>query len=110
MSHLKEKSIKFSIDDFGTGYSSLSYLQKLPLDEIKIDRSFVQEMLNNSRSAAIVETIATMANKLNFSLIAEGVENEQQKAFLASHGCHYYQGYLFDQPLPGDSLIKKYIN
>lgn len=110
MKKLKEMSIKFSIDDFGTGYSSMQYLQRLPLDELKIDQSFVKDVDTNSHNAAIVETIIAMAKNLNFSLVAEGVEEEGQKAFLEKHGCHCFQGYLFEKPIAEDLLIEKYFN
>ena len=108
MEALKELSIHFSIDDFGTGYSSMLYLQRLPLDELKIDQSFVKDVDTNSRNAAIVETIITMAKNLNLSVIAEGVEEDSQRAFLAEHGCNSYQGYLFERPVSGDVLLNKY--
>ncbi|MBT6455063.1 MAG: GGDEF domain-containing protein, partial [Gammaproteobacteria bacterium] len=109
MERLKSMAIKFSIDDFGTGYSSLSYLQKLPLDEIKIDQSFIQEMLEDKGSAAIVEMIITMADKLGFTLMAEGVETIQHKEFLKSLGCFNYQGYYFDRPMSEEKFVEKYI-
>ena len=110
MEALKELSIHFSIDDFGTGYSSMLYLQRLPLDELKIDQSFIKDVDTNSRNAAIVQTIITMSKNLNLTLIAEGVEEESQREFLLEHGCTSYQGYLFEKPITEDVLIEKYFN
>lgn len=101
---LKETGIMFAMDDFGTGYSSLAYLSKLPLDQVKIDRSFVKNMLVNKADAIIVQTIIGMARNLNMEVIAEGVETEEQRSFLAKSGCLNYQGYLFSEPLPEDSF------
>jgi diguanylate cyclase (GGDEF)-like protein/PAS domain S-box-containing protein len=99
MFRLKGKGIGFSLDDFGTGYSSLSYLSRMPLDQLKIDRSFVNDMVINPGDAAIARTIIGLANSLSLGVIAEGVETEVQRAFLATAGCHAYQGYFFSKPL-----------
>ena len=100
MDALKLLGICFSIDDFGTGYSSLSYLKKLPISQLKIDRSFVSEIDTNQSDAIIVKTIIDMANNFGFNVIAEGVETETQRACLELHGCLIYQGYLFSKPVP----------
>ncbi len=100
MNAIKLLGVKFSMDDFGTGYSSLSYLTRLPLDQLKIDRSFVTQLPGNQSDAIIAQTIVTMGRSLGLNVIAEGVESEAQKAFLESHGCHAYQGFLFSRPLP----------
>lgn len=95
---LKQSGIRFAIDDFGTGYSSLHYLQQLPLDQLKIDQSFVRGLPDDSNSLAIIRAIIAMANSLELEVIAEGVETEAQRAILLSNGCHQYQGYLFARP------------
>lgn len=104
MKALKSLGLGFSLDDFGTGNSSLSYLSRLPLDQIKIDRSFVQNLPDNRNDAIIAQTIITMAKSLGLDVIAEGVETEAQREFLVRHGCNAYQGFLFGKPLPQDEF------
>ena len=99
MMELKALGVRFSLDDFGTGYSSLSYLGNLPIDELKIDRSFFINSATQEKDAAIIRTIAVLAQSLQLELIAEGVENQEQQSFLDAHGCHIYQGFLFSRPL-----------
>jgi diguanylate cyclase (GGDEF)-like protein len=101
---LKSTGIRVSIDDFGTGYSSLNYLKKLPLDELKIDRSFIQEITNNHADAVITETIINMAKNFGYSVIAEGVEEAEQRDLLIEKGCHYFQGFFFSKPLPPNEI------
>lgn len=100
MQRLKEEGISFSLDDFGTGHSSLSVLKRLPIDELKIDQSFVGDLEENSDDQFIAQTIISMGKNLGLNVIAEGVETEGQKNLLHQYGCHTYQGYLFGKPLP----------
>jgi EAL domain-containing protein (putative c-di-GMP-specific phosphodiesterase class I) len=104
MRELKLLGIYFSLDDFGTGYSSLQYLKLLPLDQLKIDQTFVRDISANTNDAAIVKTIVVMSETLGLKVIAEGVETQSQRDFLDLHGCHFFQGYLFGKPLPIDEL------
>ena len=104
---LRGIGLKFSLDDFGTGYSSLSYLRRFPIDTLKIDRSFVQDMTTNSDDASIVAGIIGLAHNLRISVVAEGVETESQRAMLASQGCDQYQGYYFSKPLPASEIVNK---
>jgi EAL domain-containing protein (putative c-di-GMP-specific phosphodiesterase class I) len=100
MNALKEKGLRLSLDDFGTGYSSLSYLKKLPLDQLKIDQSFVRDMLFDSNDVAIVRTVVELARGMGLHVIAEGVETQEQRQFLAELGCLSFQGYLLSRPVP----------
>ena len=100
MNSLGALGIKFSLDDFGTGYSSLQYLKALPLDQLKIDQSFVKNITTNKSDRAIVNTIISIANSLELDVIAEGVETIEQKQYLLDNGCNSYQGYLFSKPIP----------
>jgi diguanylate cyclase (GGDEF)-like protein/PAS domain S-box-containing protein len=109
MTALKAHGIGFSMDDFGTGYSSLSQLRQLPLDQLKIDQSFIRDVLNCEKDAAIVSTIIALGRSLNLSVIAEGVETEGQRNFLENEGCHVYQGYLFSKALPA-SQFEEFVN
>ncbi|HYW57124.1 MAG TPA: EAL domain-containing protein [Polaromonas sp.] len=104
MSMLKDAGVTLSIDDFGMGYSALSYLKYLPIDQLKIDRTFIKDVLTDPNDAAIARTIVGLAQSLGLNVIAEGVETEAQREFLARHGCPNYQGYLFSKPLPIDQL------
>ncbi|MBT2786151.1 MULTISPECIES: EAL domain-containing protein [unclassified Halomonas] len=101
---LKARGVRFSLDDFGTGYSSLAYLAQLPLDQLKIDQSFVQQVLDSQANAAIVESTIALAESLNLEVIAEGVETKAQQAWLLAHDCHAYQGYLFGRPVTAEAI------
>src|SRR5690606_24652371 len=104
MTELKRLGVCFSLDDFGTGYSSLAYLARLPLDQLKIDQSFVQGLLLASNSAEIAQMITLLAERMGLSVLAEGVETPQQQAALKERGCHHFQGYLFGRPMPVEEL------
>jgi diguanylate cyclase (GGDEF)-like protein/PAS domain S-box-containing protein len=104
MNALKVCGVGFSLDDFGTGYSSLAYLKRLPLDQLKIDQSFVRDLLTDPNDAAIAGTIVTLANSMALNVIAEGVETEMQRQCLEDLGCYAYQGYLFGRPEPAERL------
>jgi EAL domain-containing protein (putative c-di-GMP-specific phosphodiesterase class I) len=104
MIELKQIGIGLSLDDFGTGYSSLSYLKSLPLDQLKIDQSFIRDVLVDPSDAAIACAIVSLSQILGLSVIAEGVETEAQRTFLVKHGCQTYQGFLFSPPLPAEQF------
>ncbi len=104
MAMLKARGVGFSLDDFGTGYSSLSYLKRLPLEQLKIDKFFVNNVLTDTDGAAIARTIVALAHSMDLKVIAEGVETEEQHGFLAGEGCQAFQGYLFGRPMPAEEL------
>ena len=100
MNVLKETGIQFSLDDFGTGYSSLQYIQQMPLNQLKIDQSFVRNLSADPEGNSIVRTIIAMAKGMNMDIIAEGVETDEQRQLLRLLGCNHYQGYFFSKPVP----------
>lgn len=106
LEQLKALGVGISIDDFGTGYSSLNYLKNFPIDYIKIDKSFVSELMNNEKGAIIVKAIITLAHNLHKEVIAEGVETKEQLEFLKNHKCDISQGYFFSKPLPANEIEK----
>jgi EAL domain-containing protein (putative c-di-GMP-specific phosphodiesterase class I) len=107
MRRLRTLGLSFSIDDFGTGYSSLSYLQRLPLREVKIDKTFVDDLVTNTTSEAIVRAIIALAIGMRIDVLAEGVETEEQKVRLTALGCERMQGYLFARPMDLDAMERK---
>jgi EAL domain-containing protein (putative c-di-GMP-specific phosphodiesterase class I) len=104
MTRLKARGLAFALDDFGTGYSSLSYLHRLPLDELKIDKSFVRNLPTDRHSAAIAETIIVLGRTMGLAVLAEGVETEAERDLLIRLGCETFQGYLFGRPQPAEAL------
>ncbi|MFS0861297.1 EAL domain-containing protein [Fredinandcohnia sp. 179-A 10B2 NHS] len=108
LNKLKDVGVRISVDDFGTGYSSLSYIKRFPIDTLKIDQSFVREVLTDEKDAAITTTIIHLAQSLGLSVIAEGVEDEKQVEFFKIMGCHKAQGYYFSKPLPENEMIEHY--
>ena len=106
MGALKRQGLSFSLDDFGTGYSSLAYLRKLPLDQLKIDRSFMRDVLTDQNDASIVRSIIALGDSLGLEVMAEGVETAGQRQFLADAGCHLYQGFLYQQAMSGETFTQ----
>ena len=109
MTILKRYGIMFSLDDFGTGYSSLTYLQRIPIDQLKIDQGFVRDIMVSANDAEITKMIIVLAKTLGISVLAEGVETEAQRDVLEKQGCYHYQGYLFGKPMPIDEFEQYFI-
>ncbi|MDQ7068900.1 MAG: EAL domain-containing protein [Sulfurimonas sp.] len=104
LNQIHDLGIEIAIDDFGTGYSSLLYLKKLPLDKLKIDREFVKDIPEDEDDMAITKAIIALGKSLNLTLIAEGVETQEQKEFLVKNGCELIQGYFYSRPLPAEEI------
>lgn len=104
LAQLHQKGVKLSLDDFGTGYSSFSYLQDLNIDYLKIDKSFIQSLSKNDKSLAIVKSIIDMGRNLGLSVIAEGVETQEDKSILLDADCHIVQGYLYSKPTTAEGI------
>jgi EAL domain-containing protein (putative c-di-GMP-specific phosphodiesterase class I) len=105
LNKLKELGVKLSIDDFGTGYSSLSYLSRFPLDVLKIDKSFINQLTTDEKGLAITQAIIAIAHTLHLEVIAEGVENEKQIEILQRLNCKYVQGYFFGKPISAEDTL-----
>jgi EAL domain-containing protein (putative c-di-GMP-specific phosphodiesterase class I) len=110
MNELTAIGIRFSVDDFGTGYSSLTYLKRLPIHEIKIDKSFVQDAPTDPNDATLVDTILAVAERMQLDVVAEGVETREQAAFLNARGKILHQGYLYSRPEPADDWMERLRN
>ncbi len=111
LEYIKKMGIDISIDDFGTGYSSLSYLRQLPVDELKIDKSFIDDIPNNPDAYVIINSIISLAKSLGYKTVAEGVETTKQQSYLLKNGCDIIQGYLYSKPLPKkdmEEFLKKW--
>jgi len=109
LTEIRDLNIKIALDDFGTGYSSLSYLKQLPINTLKIDKSFIDNIVTNEREKAIVDGIIQLAQKIDLDVVAEGVETREQIKLLQSMGCNQIQGYYFSRPLPPDEIEEEFL-
>ncbi|MCW8947374.1 MAG: EAL domain-containing protein, partial [Sedimenticola sp.] len=109
LTQIRNMGISLAIDDFGTGYSSLSYLKRFPITSLKIDRSFVEDVIEDSNDAAIVSSIVALAKNMDLLVTAEGVETEEQLAFIKKLGCDYGQGFLLGRPVPVAEFERLYL-
>ena len=110
LQELKRVGLRVSLDDFGTGFSSLSLLKRIPVDTLKIDRSFVRDVATDPDDAAIVAAILAMAEQLGLTVVAEGVETEPQREFLRARGCQQMQGYLFSRPISPEEFLERLLS
>ncbi len=108
LTSIRERGIRLAIDDFGTGYSSLAYLKKMPISKLKIDRSFIQDLPNDTADIAIVQSVITLANHLHLKVLAEGVENDAQREFLIANGCDIIQGFFYSKPLSAEEVEEQW--
>uniref|UniRef100_A0ACD5H2N1 Bifunctional diguanylate cyclase/phosphodiesterase n=1 Tax=Desertifilum tharense IPPAS B-1220 TaxID=1781255 RepID=A0ACD5H2N1_9CYAN len=106
LQQFREMGIKLALDDFGTGYSSLNYLRSFPIDTLKIDRSFIRDVVSNAHNAAVTNAIITLAKSLRLNITAEGVETAEQCEYIKAQGCHEIQGYYFSPPLPKEAMTE----
>ncbi|WP_372999095.1 EAL domain-containing protein [Sulfurimonas sp.] len=109
LNQISDMGIELAIDDFGTGYSSLSYLKKLPLDKLKIDRSFIKDLPDDDEDIGITKSVIALSKSLNLKVIAEGVETKEQKDFLVENGCHNIQGYFYSKPISADEIYERFL-
>jgi EAL domain-containing protein (putative c-di-GMP-specific phosphodiesterase class I) len=101
---IKKMGVRIAIDDFGVGYSSLAHIKRFPIDTLKVDRSFIRDLAGNAEDRAITEAIIAMGKTLSLTVVAEGVETQEQQTFLLSHGCDAMQGYYFSRPVPQEQF------